>query len=338
MTSSAGTSGLIFAGSPPRSAIASRMAARSTTAGHAGEVLHDHARRREGDLLAGLGLGVPARELLDVGRLDRAVALGAQQVLEQHLEAEGQPRDVELRLQRVEAEDRVLAIADLQACRGRRTSSGARAWSGSFQASSGSSTKGSPSGVVKRSEVLVEGRDAVRAQQPGERDERGVRQAEPTDGGGRSPASRSARPPTSATRTRRRRGRATAPRVPRPPPRRRDEVVHLGHRERRRDEILVEPSRSSRRRAGGRGRPRRTARRRRSVSRTTVNPRRSPPSACPSRADAQAVGAAEDADVRLRPPRLLHRAPASVRRMNSALVRPSSAARRARASSRSGSR
>ncbi len=33
MTSSAGTSGSIFAGSPPSSAIASRIAARSTTAG-----------------------------------------------------------------------------------------------------------------------------------------------------------------------------------------------------------------------------------------------------------------------------------------------------------------
>ena len=33
MTSSAGTSGSILAGSPPRSAIASRIAARSTTAG-----------------------------------------------------------------------------------------------------------------------------------------------------------------------------------------------------------------------------------------------------------------------------------------------------------------
>ena len=33
MTSSAGTSGLILDGSPPRSAIASRMAARSTIAG-----------------------------------------------------------------------------------------------------------------------------------------------------------------------------------------------------------------------------------------------------------------------------------------------------------------
>ncbi len=33
MTSSAGTSGLIFAGSPPSAAIASRIAARSTIAG-----------------------------------------------------------------------------------------------------------------------------------------------------------------------------------------------------------------------------------------------------------------------------------------------------------------
>ena len=37
--------------------------------------------------------------------VDRAVALGAQQVLEQDLQRERQPRDVEARLQRVEAED-----------------------------------------------------------------------------------------------------------------------------------------------------------------------------------------------------------------------------------------
>ena len=77
--------------------------------GHAGEVLHQHARGRERDLLARLRLGVPAGERLDVGRGDRAVALGAQQVLEQHLQRERQPRDVEALLQRVEAEDLVLA-------------------------------------------------------------------------------------------------------------------------------------------------------------------------------------------------------------------------------------
>ena len=34
--------------------------------GHAGEVLHDHARGREGDLLRRLGVRVPARQRLDV--------------------------------------------------------------------------------------------------------------------------------------------------------------------------------------------------------------------------------------------------------------------------------
>ena len=45
MTSSAGTSGLILAGSPPSCCMASRIVARSTTAGHAGQVLQDHPGR-----------------------------------------------------------------------------------------------------------------------------------------------------------------------------------------------------------------------------------------------------------------------------------------------------
>ena len=81
---------------------------------HAGEVLQQHARGREGDLGVGLGAVVPARERLDVGLLHRAVALGPQQVLEQDLQRERQPRDVVGRLQRVEAVDRQLAVADLQ--------------------------------------------------------------------------------------------------------------------------------------------------------------------------------------------------------------------------------
>ena len=80
-------------------------------AGHAGEVLQDHARRREGDLLGGLGLGVPPGDLQDVVLGDRAVALGPQQVLEQDLQRVGQPGNLgePLRGQRRQAE--VLHIA-----------------------------------------------------------------------------------------------------------------------------------------------------------------------------------------------------------------------------------
>ncbi len=70
-----------------------------------GEVLHDHARRRKGDLLGRLGLRVPAGERLDVGGTDRLAVLVAQQVLEQDLQRERQPRDVVGGLQRVDAKD-----------------------------------------------------------------------------------------------------------------------------------------------------------------------------------------------------------------------------------------
>ena len=117
--------------------------------GHAGEVLHHDARGREGDLVAGLGVGVPAGERLDVLLGDRPVALGAQQVLQQHLEAERQPRDVPLRLQRVEAVDRVLLAAAGERAAGVEASCGFSAWvRGPCSASSGSSANGCPSGVV----------------------------------------------------------------------------------------------------------------------------------------------------------------------------------------------
>ncbi len=80
--------------------------------GHPGEVLHDDARGRERDLLRRHRLGVPGRERLDVGGVDGAIALGAQQVLEQDLQRERQPRDVEGRLQRVEPVDLDRAVAD----------------------------------------------------------------------------------------------------------------------------------------------------------------------------------------------------------------------------------
>ena len=58
---------------------------------HAGEVLHQHARGAERDLDLGLAAVLePADHGLDVGLLDRAVVLVAEQVLEQHLHREGQ--------------------------------------------------------------------------------------------------------------------------------------------------------------------------------------------------------------------------------------------------------
>ncbi|SIJ26927.1 Uncharacterised protein [Mycobacteroides abscessus subsp. abscessus] len=77
-------------------------------AGHAGEVLHDHTGRGELDLRARVGAGIPVREGLDVLLGDVGTVFGAQQVLQQHLEAEGKllrPGD------RVEAIDLVVRIA-----------------------------------------------------------------------------------------------------------------------------------------------------------------------------------------------------------------------------------
>ena len=60
---------------------------------HAGEILHQHARRAERDLaLRGLGLE-PLRDGLDVLFRYRAAVFVAQQVLQQHLHRERQPRN-----------------------------------------------------------------------------------------------------------------------------------------------------------------------------------------------------------------------------------------------------
>ena len=81
---------------------------------HAGEVLHQHPRRLVGDLGAGLGRRVPARDRLDVGGGRRAAVLQPQHVLQQHLDRVGQPRHVEALLQRVEPEDLVGAPRNLE--------------------------------------------------------------------------------------------------------------------------------------------------------------------------------------------------------------------------------
>ena len=62
--------------------------------GHAGEILHQHARRAEGDLMLCLAAILdPGRDRLDVFLLDGAAVLVAQQIFEHDLERERQLRD-----------------------------------------------------------------------------------------------------------------------------------------------------------------------------------------------------------------------------------------------------
>ena len=90
MTRSTGTSGLIFRGSPPSVFIASRMAARSTTAGTPVKSCISTRAGRKAISLLGLALVVePGGDRLDVGLGDGAAVLEAQQVLEQHLHEKG---------------------------------------------------------------------------------------------------------------------------------------------------------------------------------------------------------------------------------------------------------
>jgi len=105
ITSSAGISGLIFAGSPPR---AHRVAHRREVdeGGDARQVLHQHATRGEGDLLAWLIRRDPAGDGLDV-----LVVSGAQDVLEQDSQRVREAGDVVRGLQRVESEDLVALAA-----------------------------------------------------------------------------------------------------------------------------------------------------------------------------------------------------------------------------------
>ena len=60
---------------------------------NAGEVLQQHARRREGDLLLHLRGHVPAGQRLNVLGIDEPRVLAAQQVLEQDLQRERQARE-----------------------------------------------------------------------------------------------------------------------------------------------------------------------------------------------------------------------------------------------------
>jgi hypothetical protein len=82
--------------------------------GDAGEVLHQHPGRLEGDLDAGRRRRVPAGDRLDIGGADRDAVLKPQHVLQQDLDRVGQSGDVEALLEDVEAEDLVLAPAHLE--------------------------------------------------------------------------------------------------------------------------------------------------------------------------------------------------------------------------------
>ena len=91
MTSSAGASGLTFDGSPPSSRTASRMVARSTT--HGTPVKSCMSTRAGVNWISTLGsaLGVPGAQRADVVGGDVRAVLGAQQVLQQDLQAVRQP-------------------------------------------------------------------------------------------------------------------------------------------------------------------------------------------------------------------------------------------------------
>ena len=95
MTRSTGTSGLIFWGVAAESDHGVAHCGEIHHGGHAGEVLHQHARGAEGDL--GLDLAEVAEPRDgggDVVLLHRAVVLEPQQVLEDDLHREGQSRRI----------------------------------------------------------------------------------------------------------------------------------------------------------------------------------------------------------------------------------------------------
>ena len=80
----------------------------------AGEVLEQHARRSEGDLLRRIGARDPACDRLDVGARDVDAVLRSQHVLEQDSQRVGQPQDVVTRLEGVQAEDLVRRARDIE--------------------------------------------------------------------------------------------------------------------------------------------------------------------------------------------------------------------------------
>ena len=84
--------------------------------GNAGEILHQHARRAEGDLAVALPRLEPFGHAADVVGGDRAAVLMAQQIFQQHLQRERQAADAgePVRLGLLQIEIVIAALADLQ--------------------------------------------------------------------------------------------------------------------------------------------------------------------------------------------------------------------------------
>ena len=124
MTSSTGTSGLTWRGVAAQAGQRVAHGGEVDDAGHAGEVLHEHALGGEGDLVGGvagalavaLGIGAPAGHGHDVVGRDVRAVLVAQQVLEEDLDGVGQAVDVVAvgERRRRDVEDLVGAVADGQ--------------------------------------------------------------------------------------------------------------------------------------------------------------------------------------------------------------------------------
>ena len=103
MTRLAGTSGLMRAGSPPSAAIASRMAARSTTAGTPVKSWSRTRPGMKGISMSGLAPGCQAARAAMSASLAPPRRALAERVLEEHLDGEGQT--VEAVADRIEAID-----------------------------------------------------------------------------------------------------------------------------------------------------------------------------------------------------------------------------------------
>ena len=114
MTSSAGTSGLIRAGRRPSATIASRIAARSTTAGTpVKSCISTRAGVNAISLLGSAAASQSASAAMSAA-LTEPLPSRAQQVLEQDLQRERQSRDVEALLKRIQPEDLEAPAPDLQ--------------------------------------------------------------------------------------------------------------------------------------------------------------------------------------------------------------------------------
>ena len=308
MTSSAGTSGLILLASPPRSAIASRMAARSTTAGT--PVKSCMTTRAGVKAISSLGSALASQ---------RASFSMSSAWTEPLPSVRSRFSSSTLRLKG----SRATSYFDCSASRRKIVCSRSPTFrvslasnefgclghgQGPFRRRRGAARRVPRRGVVR----LGSGRSKVRMRfvrrQAGERDQRGIGEPEPRVApGDRDRLAQRVRPPADAVgagfevgpqrlcvparaQVLRRRGSPS-----RPP---RAAVVT------RSSSAVAIQSATSRWSGSAASYSATTT----LVSRTTVNPRRSRlHHLVPIAPDAQAVVAAEDADMRLRPPRLLHR-------------------------------